>query len=221
MKLLLTSGGLSTPTLQTTFKKLNQKPLKELKVTFIITAGLVEPGDKQWLVKDVNQLYQLGVGEVDIIDIACLTLDEILSRLQWADCIFVEGGNTAYLMSVFIRTGLDKKLAALLKTRLYVGVSAGSMIMGHRLPLQISEKIYPEDTYKEHAIKELLGWYNFCILPHFGARHIPHLSRHFLDEIKPLVSTPVYVLDDQSALLVNGSDIQVISDGTWELIQHA
>lgn len=219
MKLLLTSGGLSTPTLQATFKKLNPKPLKEVKVSFIITASLVETGDKQWLVKDVNQLYQLGVGEIDIVDIACLTLDEILTRLQWADCIFVEGGNTAYLMSVFIKTGLVKKLAELLKTKLYVGVSAGSMIMGYRLPLQISKEIYPEDTYQEYGVNELLGWHNFCIVPHYGAGHIPQLDRSFLDKIK--ISTPIYVLDDQSALLINGKEVEVVSDGTWELVRNA
>lgn len=216
MKMLLTSGGLQSNALKEAFKKINTKPLTELKVAFILTASLVEPGDKGWVFKDIQTLYDLGVGKIDIVDIASLSPSQLSARLTWADCLFVEGGNTAYLMHSFEKSGLAQMLPELLKTRTYVGASAGSMIIGFRLPLSVSQLIYPEDSYESYKVTELLGWHNFVVVPHFGAEHMLKLTPSVLENIKQTATKPVYVLNDNSGLLFEDQALQVVAEGKWE-----
>ncbi|HEU5187098.1 MAG TPA: Type 1 glutamine amidotransferase-like domain-containing protein [Candidatus Saccharimonadales bacterium] len=211
MKLLLTSGGLTNETLRNTFKELTNKP----RVSFILTASLVEPGDKSWLFKDVQALYELGAEAVDLLDIACLGPSELAKRLEWSNCLFVEGGNTAYLMHCFKKSGLINMLPKLLTNKLYVGVSAGSMIMGYRLPIEVGNLLYAEDSYVRYNVTELLGFRDFIVVPHFEAEQ-GVVTPELLTRIKQETGKPVYALDDQSALLFEDTNVTVLSEGRWE-----
>ncbi|HSX35697.1 MAG TPA: hypothetical protein VLH84_02055 [Patescibacteria group bacterium] len=72
MKLLLTSGGLRNPTLTKTLLDLVGKPANELKVAFIPTSLNTEPGDKGWAIAQLVRLQQIGVGQVDIVDVSAI-----------------------------------------------------------------------------------------------------------------------------------------------------
>ena len=120
MKLMLTSAGVTNKSLENALKQLVKG---KIKMAFIPTAANIEEGDKDWLITDLNNCRKLG--EVDIVDISALEKDVWLSRLEKANVIFVGGGNTVYLMVCVLKSGLDKELKELLKTRVYVGISAG------------------------------------------------------------------------------------------------
>jgi peptidase E len=115
MKLILTSAGITNNSIAKAVKTfVNGK----IKIAFIPTAANNEKGDKDWLIKDLFNCSKLG--EVDIVDISALEKKDWLLRLEWADAIFVGGGDTKYLMSWIVKSGLDKELPELLKTRVYV-----------------------------------------------------------------------------------------------------
>ncbi len=219
MKLLLTSGGLMNDQLKKAFTELAPKPLEDLKVAFVITASLGERGDKAWLVKDLNTLYMTGVGQVDIVDISQPKVDW-LPRLEWADVIWVEGSNTKFLMYHVEKTGFKDELAKLLETRLYVGVSAGSMIFGECLPKDAEAKIYKEDKFAKpySEVGKYLGWLPVHIVPHYRSPYFDARDDDALQELADLSENPIYALDDDSAILVEGGDIKrVISDGAWKI----
>lgn len=85
-------------------------------------------------------------GQIDMINLLALPLDEVKERIMQKDAIFVVGGHTDYLMSVFVKTGFDKLLPELLETNAYVGSSAGSMVMGKRLSTEAYKRLYQDVT---------------------------------------------------------------------------
>lgn len=219
MSMLLTSAGLMNDKLKGLFIELAPEPVEQLKVAFVITASLGELGDKAWLVKDLNSLYMAGVAEVDIIDISH-PKKEWLPRLEWADIIWVEGGTTKFLMHHVEKSDLKDELAKLLETRLYIGVSAGSMILGECLPADAEAKIYKGDNLAEpyKSVHAYLGWLPVHIVPHYRSPYFDTRDDEALQALANLTDYPVYALDDDSAILVEDGDIKrVISDGAWKI----
>lgn len=219
MTSLLTSGGLTNNKLVEVFKGQLDKPVEQTKVAFLITASLGEAGDKAWLAKDLNNLYMTGVAEVDIVDIAGSPKAEWLPRLREADVIWVEGGNTKFLMYHIEKSGLKGELPELLKSRLYVGVSAGSMVMGECLPENVETSIYPADKFIEpyKHVHKYLGWMPIHILPHFRDDSFK-TSDDEVEDIAKHVHAPIYALDNNSAIIVENGDVKkVISDGAWTI----
>ena len=104
----------------------------------------MEEGEKSWLIEDLSNLKKQRYGFIDIVDISALPQDVWIPRLKKANAIFVGGGNTYYLMSWLEKSGLDKILPKLLKTRVYVGISAGSIVATVNLRMSTSQKSFSE-----------------------------------------------------------------------------
>ena len=82
---------------------------------------------------------------IDIVDISAIDKELWLPRIKEADVLFFEGGSDSYLMKWITKSGLEDILPDLLKNKVYVGVSAGSMVTGKKLLLKISQDIFEED----------------------------------------------------------------------------
>lgn len=219
MNMLLTSGGLANNKLVSEFKSALNMPVKQARIAFIITASLAEPGDKAWLLKDLQKLYDLGVALVDIIDIS-QPKNEWIDRIKNSDVIYVEGGNTKFLMYYAQKTGFADELPQLLKTRLYVGVSAGSMIIGSCLPSAAEDVIYGEEEFTEpyKNVKEYLNYLSIHILPHYQAEYNKLREDDVIGHFTKMSDKPIYALDDNSALLVKDANIQrVVTGGRWKV----
>jgi len=215
MKLLLTSGGLTNPTIEHALSKLINIPNTETNVVFIPTAANIEEGDKEWLLYNYLELKKQSYRFIDIVDISALPQDIWLPRLKKANAIFVGGGNTYYLMAWLKKSGLSKLFPELLKTRVYVGISAGSILVTPSLQLSTSpkkcaEKIYPIDGDAG------LGLVNFQIRPHLNNKHFPKLTIDYIQQAIKEISDPVYAIDDNTAVLVNENNIEVASEGLWK-----
>ncbi|MBA7632318.1 Peptidase E [subsurface metagenome] len=206
MKLMLTSAGVTNKSLENALKQLVKG---KIKMAFIPTAANIEEGDKDWLITDLNNCRKLG--EVDIVDISALEKDVWLSRLEKANVIFVGGGNTVYLMVCVLKSGLDKELKELLKTRVYVGISAGSVVLSKTL-FASSEFLYDDEDGKEH---EGLGYVNFHVRPHLNSKHFPKVRDEFLKELASKIEGTIYALDDSSAVVYDSGKIEIISEGKW------
>jgi dipeptidase E len=215
MKLLLTSAGLSNNTLVKTFSDLVGLPNNKIHIAFIPTAANVEDGDKSWLIDDYSNLKKQKYGFIDIVDISALPKDIWLPRIKKANVIFVGGGNTFYLMSWLKKSGLEELLPSLLKTRVYVGVSAGSMVPTKNLRMSTSQKSYAEEVF---PLKDDngLGFVDFHIRPHLNSKYFPKLRVKYIQKIADEIPEPVYAIDDNTAVMVNGKKIEVVSEGKWK-----
>ena len=215
MKLLLTSAGFSNKSIVEALESLASKPLGELKVAFNNTASNFEGGDKSdWLIKDLIDCKNMFVS-VDIVDISALPQEKWEPRLRDADVLLFEGGNTFHLMYWIRKSGLDKILPELLKDRIYVGISAGSMVMTQGLFLSESELLYDEDPGDDIAQDKALGYVDFNIMPHFNSKDFPDVNEINLKRVSKESLYPLYALDDDSAIKINGDKIEVVSERVW------
>jgi dipeptidase E len=187
MKLLLTSGGLCTDELVSAMVELAGRPAGELSLVYIPTAANVEDEDKTWLIDHLIQLKSVGLSRLDIVDISGLERDQWFPRLQRADVLYVEGGNTEFLWDIVRSARLDEDLIEWVKTKVYVGVSAGSVLVG---PI-----IGPSGT-------KGLSLVDFLVIPHMNA---PYRSRTEFDvrSIAHRFGRTTYWIDDQTGILID------------------
>lgn len=215
MKLLLTSGGLTNKSIKRAFFELVGKKPKNTKIIFIPTAANIEEGGKEWLINDLSCIKKQNVKLIDIVDISALPKKIWLPRLKKGDALFFSGGNSAHLMYWLEKSGLAKLLPGLLKTRVYVGISAGSIVAAPTLELSSRGRILYYEKIFGYKNKKALGFVNFHIRPHLNSPHFPKVREKFLKVIAERIKEPIYALDDESALKVENGKVKIVSEGKY------
>ncbi|TRZ80932.1 hypothetical protein D4R86_03415 [bacterium] len=219
MKLLLTSSGLTNSSIASALFELTRKKPEETTLVFIPTASNVESGDKDWLITDLINLKKQNFKSIEITDISAVDEKIWKPSLERADVLFFEGGNTYHLMRWVNKTGLTKLLPKLLKDKVYVGVSAGSMITNPDLALKLSQQIYEEDMLETEEMKAL-DFVDFYFLPHLNSEWFKKMRKENIEKVGAEINRPIYVLDDQSALKIIDDKIEVISEGDWFVLNE-
>ncbi len=219
MKLLLTSGGLTNNSISEALFDLADKRPQDISLVFIPTAADVEKGDKGWLIDDLINLKKQGFKSIDIADIAAVPEEIWKPKFEEADVLFFEGGNTYHLMEWVNKSGLVKLLPEFLKTKVWVGVSAGSMVASRDLALKLSQIVYEEDLDKTEEMKAL-NFVDFYFLPHLNSSYFPLLREENIRNATKNMKKKVYAADDQTALKVVDGEVEVISEGEWFVINE-
>lgn len=196
-------------------RELGERPLEELSLAFIPTAANLEEGDKWWLIEDLNDCKKLGFAEVDIVDISALPKEVWRKRLEDADILYFSGGNTFHLMHWIRKSGLSEILPELLKTKVYIGVSAGSMVATPSIRSASSEKKAAEEINGEIPDKGL-SLVDFLVEPHINNLYFPELTFEYVRAESVGTPLPIYALDDQSAIKIDGGEVTIVSEGVWE-----
>jgi dipeptidase E len=217
MQLLLTSGGLMNKKITGALFDLVGKKPEDTSLVFIPTASNVEKGDKGWLIDDLINLKKQNFKQIDIADISALPENIWKQKFDEADVLFFEGGNTYHLMEWINKSGLAKLLPEYLKTKVWVGVSAGSMVTNPDLARKISQAIYQEDFDKDRDM-EGLNYVDFYFLPHLNSQYFPLLKEENIRKATKDMVKKVYVADDQTALKVVDGEVEVVSEGKWFVI---
>ncbi len=212
MKLLLTSGGMTNGAITEAMFKLSGTTAETTKLAFIPTVANGESGGKEWLIDDLYRLKQLRLKQIDIADISALDRQYWEPQLREADIIFVGGGNTFYLMHWMKKSGLAALLPELLETRLYVGLSAGSIITGPDVKRSSHREWYPEDVGPD---SRAFGFVDFYFRSHLNSRDFPNITSDKMPELAKKVGGPLYVLDDQCAMVADGEKLEVIGGGEY------
>lgn len=213
MKLILCSEGFYDQSSVQACEELCGKPREEISVAIINEAFAVEEGDKRWVLDNLNSVPENFGGDIDIIDLLALPLAEIENRIQSKDLMFVIGGNTDYLMHVFDKTGFAQLLPKLLETKVYVGSSAGSMVVGRRVSTEAYIKMYGEPGY--WGVDEYLGLVNVAIKPHMNSDIFPNNKPEILEEVAHGADFPVYGLTDKTALIVVDSERLFVGENPY------
>lgn len=218
MKLLLTSGGITNKSIANALLELVGKPAEEITVAFIPTAANASDNDKSWFIDDLYRIKQQKYKKIMIVEISALPKNIWQPWLESADVLFFSGGDSTHLMRWVSESGLKELLPELLKTRVWAGISAGSIIVSPSLALSSKEKAL---FYKEkfgYEINEGLGFVDFYISPHFNTPNKPDKQKEYLEKVAKIVF-PIYALDDQSALKVIDGKVEVISEGKYLILK--
>lgn len=197
MKLLLTSGGLSNGELSSAVAELAEKPLHQLSLAYIPTAANVIDEDKGWQVDHLIRLQSLAFAKLDIVDFSGLKYEEWFSRLDAADVLMFEGGSTPHLVDKARESGLKDALEGWLDSKVFVGVSAGSVM--------VTPVIGPNGDPG-------FAWVDFLIVPHMNA---PYRNRTAEDVqgIATKFGRTTFWIDDESAIRVDGAKLDTIGKG--------
>jgi dipeptidase E len=219
MKLLLTSAGISNPSIHKALVDLLGKPIPEASAIFIPTAIYAIPGGGEIAQKVIcgsigDPFCQLGwksFGILELTAVPSLKKEVWIPVLEKTDALLVGGGDCQYLCYWMQQSGLADLLPSLLRKTVYVGLSAGSMIM-----TQFGT------TYHSHALPaetdKALGLLDFALHPHLDHEWFPKNSLANLEKLAATLSMPSYAIDDQTAIKVTDGIIEVVSEGKWKLL---
>jgi dipeptidase E len=213
MKFLLTSGGITNKSIAKALFDLVGKKANKINIAFIPTAANVIQDDKSWLIDDLYNLRKQDFKRIDIVDISALPKENWQPRLEAADILFFSGGNTFHLMYWLKKSGLAKMLPKLLKTRVYAGISAGSMATTKDLHLSSAKRLYYDEQGR--ADGRGLGYFDFYFRPHLNSSDFPKVRKKFLERMRKELKDPIYALDDQSALKIIDDKIEVVGGGKY------
>ena len=208
MKLVLSSNGFCTPAIVAKVVELAGKPQDQINVAVINEAYAVERGDHGWVLDDLSRVKDHFGGRMELVNLLALDVTEVKARLDTADVIFVVGGHTDYLMSVCNKTGFSTLLPDLLQDKVYVGSSAGSMIIGKRVSTAAYERIYGEEG--DFGVSSYLEFVDFALKPHLGSPLFPDNRSDVLLEVTQDLEGTLYGLADDAAIIVNGDSHYII-----------
>ncbi len=204
--LLLTSSGIEA-SLKPTFISLLTKPVSEVKIAFITTAAYGESKNPTWMEKDRQLLYDCGIKHIEDLDIKDKTQSELEKVVSDKDLIFVNGGNTFYLLHWIRKSGFDKVLPTFLRRGgLYVGVSAGSYVA---CPT-IEAATWKHSDRNKVGLEDLtaLNLVPFLITAHFEEKY-----RKIVEAEAKKTKYPIVALADEQAILVDGKKVKLIGGG--------
>lgn len=165
MKLLLTSGGVTNPSIAEALVGMLGKPISQCRALFVPTAQYGHPGCSPasiWRAITGPGLCDLGWASVGVLDLTAIPSmgdERWIAWVREADALLVDGGEAVYLCHWLRRSGLADLLPSLTDT-VWVGVSAGSMVMTPRIGDLFVEWSSPTGG------DETLGLVDFSIFPH-------------------------------------------------------
>ena len=219
MRLLLTSAGIKNTSIEEVLVELLGKPIAESHALCIPTGLYGHPmaGPRQaWRCISGRETgtptVGLGWKSVGVLELTALpSLDEErwVPLLHDSDVLLVEGGDAAYLCHWMRTSGLADLMPSLHET-VWVGVSAGSMVMAPRTGMDFINWESPaEDT--------TLGVVDFSIFPHLENPELPWNTMAQAERWAAGLSNPAYAIDDETAIKVVDGTVEVVSEGTWKL----
>jgi dipeptidase E len=214
---LLTSGGVTNPSIQSVLVELLGKPVSECRALCVPTAQWGHPMCGPTSVRgfvaadpasDWQYLSGLGWASLGVLELTALSsigADRWVPWVREADALLVDGGDATYLCHWMRQSGLYDLLPSLPDT-VWVGVSAGSMVMTPRIGAYFVEwPLAPDDR--------ALGVVDFSIFPHlnlFPANTLADAERWAAD-----IGVPAYAIDEQTAIKVVDGSVDVVSEGQW------
>lgn len=218
MKLILCSEGFYTEEIVKKCEELVGKPRNSINIAVINEAYAAEhKSNLRWVVANLTDVTDNFGGDLELVNLLALDIKTVAQRIMKHDVIFVVGGHIDYLMSVFKKTGFAKLLPKLLKTKVYVGSSAGSMIMGTRLSKEAYFKMYGQRN--DYGVDKYLEFVDLSITPHLDSPKRKGRKEILLKASRKHKGV-VYGLNDDCAIVVDGKNLYTIGGKPLILNDH-
>jgi len=220
MKLLLTSGGVTNPSIQAALADLLDKPVADSTALCIPTAMYGHPyvtPERTWQFvsgQSENPMTDLGwrsVGLLELTTLPSLDRERWVPWVQDADVLLVGGGDVLYLCHWMRESGLVDLLPTLNDT-VWVGMSSGSMVMTPVVGEDFIQWRPPSGDLSA------LGLVDFSICPHVNGEGRPGNTMAEAEAWAATIDGPAYAVDDETAFKVVDGEVEVVSEGTWTLL---
>ncbi len=219
MELLLTSAGIKNASIRDALVGLLGKPIEEANALAIPTAGYGHPqgspgGAWRFITgKATTPMCELGWKSLGVLELTALPSIKEERWTGWvrdADVLLVNGGDALYLSHWMRESGLADLLPSLPET-VWVGLSAGSMVMTPRIGEDFVG--WKSPTGDDRA----LGVVDFSIFPHLDHEMLPENTMADAERWAAEIGGPAYAIDDDTAIQVTDGTVEVVSEGHWKL----
>ena len=218
MRFLLTSAGIKNTSIHDALVDLLGKPIAESNALCIPTATYAMPGGAGFAWRFITgreprtPMCELGWMSLGVLELTALpSIDEDwVPMVRETDVLLVNGGDPLYLSSWMRQSGLADLLPSLRET-VYVGLSAGSMVMAPSIGEDFVRWRPPTGG------DETLGLVGFSMFPHLDHEDMPDNSIANAEKWAAGMPLPCYAIDDETAIQVTDGTIEVVSEGHWKL----
>ena len=219
MRLLLTSGGVTNTSIRDALVGLLDKSIADATALCIPTAQWGHPmcgpvsargfvsGLPPW--GGMTSMEWKSLGLLELSALPTIGEERWVPWVREADVLLVDGGDATYLCHWMRQSGLADLLPSLLET-VWVGVSAGSMVMTPRIGDDFVNWRPPTGD------DSTLGVVDFSIFPHLAQEGMPGNSMAEAEQWAASISGPAYAMDDQTAIKVVDGTVEVVSEGHWK-----
>ena len=220
MRLLLTSAGIKNTSIHDALVALLGKPIAEASALCIPTATyghpMAGPGEAWRFVSGREPdcpMCELGWRSLGVLELTALPSIGEERWVPWvreADVLLVNGGDALYLAYWLRQSGLADLLPSLRET-VWVGLSAGSMVMTPRIGEFFVNWTPPTGG------DETLGLVDFALYPHLDHPELPEHTMANAERWAAGIAGPAYAIDDETAIKVVDGTVDVVSEGHWKL----
>ena len=218
MKLLLTSAGIKNDSIRDALVGLLGRPIGDCAALAVPTAGYGHPagspvGAYRFLTgQSSTPMCELGwksVGVVELTALPSIGHDRWVRWVREADVLLVNGGDALYLNYWMHQSGLTELIPELPDT-VWVGLSAGSMVMTPRIGADFVGWQPPTGG------DQTLGVVDFSIFPHVDHPLLPENTMAEAERWATEIAGPAYAIDDETAITVVDGRAEVVSEGHWK-----
>ena len=191
--------------------KITEKPRNELKWAYVTTA---QKGCKSrdYIVRHKSRMDELG-WNYEEIDIEGKTKKELAELLNDKDIVYVEGGNTFYLLRAIRESGFGEVVKDLINKGIpYIGTSAGSYVACPTIEMATWKH---QDKYDRCGITDFTG---MSLVPFLVTAHYAPEYELKIREGISKTKYPTRILQDGQAVLVQDKEYQFLGGKEIELV---
>src|SRR4051795_482161 len=225
MKFLLTSGGVSNPSIHEALTGLLGKSIAGSSALMIPTAIYPFPGGADMARRAIcgdaeSPLCGLGWKSLGVLELTALPSikeESWVPLVRETDALLVWGGHVMYLCYWMRQSGLADLLPSLADL-VYVGVSAGSIVMTpYNGDVQFNLQAIPEGSDVAREGDRALGLVDFTVRVHLDREGFESMAE--VEKWAAGIPVPTYAIDDETAVRVIDGIPEVVSEGNWKLFQ--
>jgi dipeptidase E len=157
-------------------------------------------------------MCELGWKSLGVLELTALPSIDKERWVSWVletDVLLVNGGDALYLCYWMRQSGLADLLPSL-HDMVWVGFSAGSMVMTPRIGEDFVGWKPPSGG------DETLGVVDFSIFPHLDQPALPENTMADAERWAAGMSVACYAIDDETAIKVVDGTAEVVSEGHWK-----
>ena len=220
MRRLLTSAGVRNASIHRALVDLLGRPIADSNALCIPTATyghpMAGPGEAWRFISGREArtpMCELGWRSLGVLELTALPSIDEGRWVRWVretDVLLVNGGDALYLCHWMRQSGLADLLPSLRDT-VWVGLSAGSIVMTPRIGEDFVR--WKPPTGGDNT----LGIVDFSIFPHLDHEELPENTMADAERWAAGIPGPGYAIDDETAIRVADGTVDVVSEGHWRL----